>query len=361
MDDLNMNEATTENKNGVIARKEICRKHICDDSIIDEEETDVSNTNSIDNDKEKIVDDNFLSTSSRHTGYEPLQSRSCEDINTCACVSTPITRPRRSVKSGDSKLKRNTMHLPASYKVEAKEKKNMSKSLPSLIESSVQNTHSKDITSTPLYKEIYTNNIRQYSFLLAKKLGTSNQSPQALRKAYNQNRQKAVARGAVCAPIAQRDFANRPLPPTPSNEDESLSDNSSVDSEPVTTTARKISNTTGKNKGSFTDISRIITPNEHRPLSLELSTALEINRKTVDASHLSEGIGNLDLYSKSEDECYDGVESTRLARRKRDADLKRRVREARLNSLDDMVIKSSTFLKNLKSKKDDFSNSMEVF
>lgn len=52
----------------------------------------------------------------------------------------------------------------------------------------------RDITSTQMYKEIYADNLRQYGFLLAKQLGTSNQSPDQLRKTYLKNRQRATER-----------------------------------------------------------------------------------------------------------------------------------------------------------------------
>ena len=48
-----------------------------------------------------------------------------------------------------------------------------------------------DITSTPLYKEIYANNIRNYSYIVAKQQGVGNLSPQQLRKMYLQHQHKA--------------------------------------------------------------------------------------------------------------------------------------------------------------------------
>jgi len=51
-----------------------------------------------------------------------------------------------------------------------------------------------DITQTQTYKNIYADNLRQYSFLLAKQLGTSNKSPDQLRKSYLKSRKKEVER-----------------------------------------------------------------------------------------------------------------------------------------------------------------------
>ncbi|XP_002162684.2 uncharacterized protein LOC100205776 isoform X1 [Hydra vulgaris] len=56
---------------------------------------------------------------------------------------------------------------------------------------------SMDITKTRQYKEIYADNLRQYSFLLSKQLGISNQSNNELRKQYLQSRQRESERRSL--------------------------------------------------------------------------------------------------------------------------------------------------------------------
>ncbi|XP_065651633.1 uncharacterized protein LOC100205776 isoform X2 [Hydra vulgaris] len=56
---------------------------------------------------------------------------------------------------------------------------------------------SMDITKTRQYKEIYADNLRQYSFLLSKQLGISNQSNNELRRQYLQSRQRESERRSL--------------------------------------------------------------------------------------------------------------------------------------------------------------------
>merc|ERR1712013_513506 len=60
----------------------------------------------------------------------------------------------------------------------------------------VAGTMRRDITSTPLYKEIYANNIRRYSYIVAKQIGAGNHSPQQLRKMYLHHQKKATQRNS---------------------------------------------------------------------------------------------------------------------------------------------------------------------
>ena len=315
---------------------------------------DLSLTNKLGKGQQKIPSSDDISKDQKYSSLHPTDN---------------VGKELLSRHNYESKQKRNTILFPASYHVQREEISNRSRSLPSLIDSVGPQTSKKDITSSPLYKEIYINNIRQYSFLLAKRLGTSNQSPQELRKLYQQNRQKAAARGTNASSIQQKQASSAIKSSESSlkvgNDDrckdgiDSLSSTSRFHSEP-TLTGRKFNSCKGKHKGSLTDISNILCQIDHKALITEPSNTAD--GKEFESTGIPAGDVNSNptIDTEYDDEAFsDSTESVELDHRQDEADRRRRGRVARLKSFDNMVKNANTFMKDLKLRRK-FSKSMDT-
>lgn len=123
----------------------------------------------------------------------------------------------------------------------------------------------RDITDTQMYKDIYTDNLRLYGFLVAKKLGLSQKSPDQLRRCYQKGRKKAMERreranSSASEPRVEENSTSTSIPITRERSSTASSTDSNASTSPGSTSDLRLSRYTS----SLTDISNIIILEKHK-------------------------------------------------------------------------------------------------